>query len=114
MIKQPSDSCILQQDLNRITAWSKEWLLNFNPLKCKVMHLGRGNPTFYSMTDHISGEVVELFLVEEGKDLGIWIASNLKSSLHCFRTAIRTATRTTQMLGQLKRSFKFVSKQSWG
>ena len=31
VIKQPSGSCILQQDLNRITAWSKEWLLNFNP-----------------------------------------------------------------------------------
>ena len=103
VIKQPSDSCILQQDLNRITAWSKEWLLNFNPLKCKVMHLGRGNPTVYSMTDHTSGEVVELSLVEEEKDLGIWVTSNLKPSLHC----LRTATRATQMLGQpgAKKSF---------
>ena len=31
VIKQPSGFCILQQDLNQITAWSKEWLLNFNP-----------------------------------------------------------------------------------
>ena len=102
VIKQPCDSCILQQNLNWITAWSKEWLLNFNPLKCKVMHLGRGNPTVYSMTDHTSDEV-ELSLVEEDKDLGIWVTSNLKPILHC----IRTATRATQMLGQLKRSFKF-------
>ena len=108
--KQPSDSCTLQQDLNQITVWSKEWLLNFNPLKCKViMHLGRVNPTVYSVTDHISGEVVELSLVEEEKDLGIWITSNLKPSLHCFKTA----ARATQMLGQLKRSFKFLSKSSF-
>ena len=108
-IKQPSDSCILQQDLNWFTTWSKEWLLNFNPLKSEVMHLGRGNPTVYSMTDHTSGEVVELSLVEEENDLGIWVTSNLKPSLHC----IRTATRATQMLGQLKRSFKFLTKSSF-
>ena len=58
------------------------------------MHLGRGSPTVYSMTDHTSDEVVELSLVEEEKDLGIWITTNLKPSLHC----LRTATRTTQML----------------
>ena len=109
VIKQPSDSCTLQQDLNRIISWSKKWLLNFNPLKCKVMHLGRGNPTVYSMTDHTSGEVFELSLVEEEKDLGIWVTSNLKPSLHC----IRTATRATQMLGQLKRLFKFLTKSSF-
>ena len=73
------------------------------------MHLGRGNPTVYSMTDYTSGGVVELSLVEEEKDLGIWITSNLKPSLHC----LRTATRPTQMLGQLKRSFKFLSKSSF-
>ena len=81
VIKQPNDSCILQQDLNQITAWSKEWLLTFNPLKCKVMHLGKGNPAVYSMTDYTCGEVVELSLVEEEKDVGIWITSNLKPCL---------------------------------
>ena len=55
------------------------------------MHLGRGNPTVYSMTDHTSDEVVELSFVDEDKDLDIWIASNLKPSLHCIRTATRTA-----------------------
>ena len=69
------------------------------------MDLGRGNPTVYGMTDYTSGEVVELSLVEEEKDLGIWTTSNLKPSLHCLRT--------TQMLGQLKRSFKFLSKSSF-
>ena len=37
----------------------------------KVMHLGSGIPTVYSMSDHTSGEVVELSLVQEEKDLGI-------------------------------------------
>ena len=100
VIKQPSDSCILQQDLNQITVWSK-WFLNFNPLMCKIMHLGRGNPTVYSMIDHTSGEAVELSLVEEEKDLGIWITSNLKPRLHC----LKPAARATQMLGQLIKFF---------
>ena len=42
--------------------------IKFNPLKCKVMHLVRGNPTVNSIIDHTSGEVVELSLVEEEKD----------------------------------------------
>ena len=37
------------------------------------MQLSRGDPTAYSMTDHISGEVVELYLAEEEKELGIWL-----------------------------------------
>ena len=74
------------------------------PSKCKVMHLGRGNPTVYSMTDHTSGEGVELSLVVGEKDLDVWITSNLKLSLHCLRTAARatyTNVWTAKMIVQV-------------
>ena len=34
------DSVVLQEDLRRLKVWSDEWLLHFNPEKCKVMHIG--------------------------------------------------------------------------
>ena len=40
-IKTNDDQCILQDDLDGLTAWSTEWLLTFHPDKCKVMHLGK-------------------------------------------------------------------------
>ena len=30
---------LLQHNLNRLVEWSKQWLLAFNPDKCKVMHM---------------------------------------------------------------------------
>jgi len=34
-----NDSEALQQDLDSLSRWSEEWLLRFNPNKCKVMLL---------------------------------------------------------------------------
>ena len=34
-----------QEDINRLEAWSRTWQMQFNTIKCKVIHLGRrGNP----------------------------------------------------------------------
>ena len=77
--------------------------IKFNPLKYKVMHLGRGNPVVYSMADHTSGEVVELSLVEEEKNLGTSITSNL--SQVC--TVLELLQELHQYVqGQLKRPLK--------
>ena len=37
-INDPGDCDLLQQDLNVLMEWSKQWLLAFNTDKCKVMH----------------------------------------------------------------------------
>jgi len=37
-IKDIGDSDLLQQDLNMLMEWSKQWLLAFNTEKCNVMH----------------------------------------------------------------------------
>jgi len=39
-LKSKTDSAIFQNDLDNIIAWSNQWLLKFNPSKCKLMHIG--------------------------------------------------------------------------
>ena len=34
------DGEVLQDDLNNLMSWSDKWKLEFNPEKCKVMHIG--------------------------------------------------------------------------
>nr|VZI04584.1 unnamed protein product [Spirometra erinaceieuropaei] len=39
VIKGPNDQRSLQDNLHRLQAWSKKWLLDFNVEKCAVLHL---------------------------------------------------------------------------
>nr|VZI11078.1 unnamed protein product [Spirometra erinaceieuropaei] len=39
VIKVPNDQRSLQDNLHRLQAWSKKWLLDFNVEKCAVLHL---------------------------------------------------------------------------
>jgi len=42
----------LQDDLDKLMSWSEEWLLKFNPEKCKLMCIGHGLQTEYEMTEN--------------------------------------------------------------
>ncbi|KAK2710269.1 hypothetical protein QYM36_013796 [Artemia franciscana] len=35
----------LQEDLRNLCLWAITWMLELNPCKCKVLHLGLNNPT---------------------------------------------------------------------
>jgi len=41
--------CSLKEDLDRLTEWSRKWLLLFNPEKCKVMHIAHDVKTVYRL-----------------------------------------------------------------
>ncbi len=46
---------LLQDDIDRLMRWSRDWQMQFNIDKCKVMHFGRGNVhQVYSMGGRIS------------------------------------------------------------
>ena len=88
----------LQRTLNRLMDWAKDWGMEFNVDKCKIMHVGRNNPQFeYSMGG------TTLRAVEEEKDIGVTIHNSLKPSRHCKKIA----DTANAVLRQLTRNFHF-------
>ncbi|XP_065658761.1 uncharacterized protein LOC136083288 [Hydra vulgaris] len=96
-----ADCLILQNDLNIVTEWSKEWLMELNVPKCKVMHLGYGNSNHeYVMNDGNTSLTLETTDIE--RDLGIFISIDPKWNQH-----IQVATcKANMILGLLKKTFR--------
>ena len=93
----------LQIDLDALTNWSITWQLPFNQKKCKVVHLGSGNPRQeYSLLG------AEIAKVNEEKDLGIFIDEHLKFR----RQAAAAVAKANQILGIIRRSFELLDTQT--
>ena len=109
IIKSLNDTAMLQQDLDNIQRWSRKWLLKLNSTKCKVMHTGRLLGGSYHMSNlSTPGSYVDIEEeVSSEKDLGVWTTSNLGSSLQCQKAA----SAGMKMLGMIKRTFQFMSKE---
>lgn len=86
----------LKDDILKLSTWAKEWGMQFNIDKCKVMHIGKNNSNCVYDIDNtpISTTVKE-------KDLGVVVSNDLKVSSHCV-ASVKTANR---MLGLIKRTF---------
>ena len=84
--KNDEDREKLQRDLESMQEWSRTWQIRFNADKCKVMHMGRGNPKHkYNMLrdDHL----ITLDSTECEKDLGVYIDNELKFRSHIDRVS---------------------------
>ena len=93
----------LQSDLEALARWSETWQLPFNDAKCKILHLGRGNPgTRYVMNDS------ELSETDVERDLGIYIDCELKFKQH----ASGVAAKATQILAVIRRSFAVINQHT--
>ena len=85
--------------------WTERWNLYFNVAKCKVMHIGKNNPkTCYYMK--IEEEKQKIETCAEEKDLGITFDANLNFDQHISNIS----KKANQMLGVIKRTFTFMSK----
>ena len=91
----------LHRDLLLIGDWSRKWQMPFNVDKCRVMHVGRGNPREpYSLSG------TPLRTTSRQVDLGVVITEDLKFSAQC----IEVERKAQKILGYVKRVFRRPNK----
>ena len=98
-----SNSALLQNDLYKLFKWSSDWQLNFNISKCKVMHVGRNNPSLTYFVDTQRSNV--LSVVASEKDLGVIFDKNLYFDEHIYTTV----NKANKLIGIIYRSFSYLN-----
>ena len=94
----------LQEDIERLCKWSKDWL--FNIKKCKVVSFGNVQFEYeYGMTD-TQNNLHVLPTEDSESDLGILFKKNLKFDEHIDNTV----NKVNRIIGLIKRKFTYMDK----
>ena len=92
----------LQNYLNTLGEWAVDSQMFFNVDKCKVLHIGNRN---VQANHTMNGK--QLAKIEQEKDLGVVISSDLKPSKQCSEV-VKTANK---LIGFIGRSFEFRTEE---
>ena len=79
-IKDQSDIKQLQDDIDSLKKWLRDWQLLFSARKCKCMHLGKKSDKHNYIISEEEQTELEEATVE--KDLGIWVDNELEFKEH--------------------------------
>lgn len=94
----------LQEDIDNLCQWSKDWLLKFNVQKCKVVSFGRKRvDTDYHMTDR-DGNIQQLKREDSEKDLGVLFTESLSFEKHISNTL----NKANMIIGLIRRKFTHI------
>ena len=94
----------LQQAIDNLFAWSREWQMLFNIDKCHILHMGRTNPKFPYF---INGS--QMKVVDEEKDLGVLIHQSGTPSCQ----VAKAAKKANSVLGQLMRAVSYRDRHTY-
>ena len=105
-IHNSDDETKLQEDLDKLAEWEKNWQMEFNPDKCKVLRIAKSKMQNLNLNTHYNLHGKSLEMAKEVKYLGLTITSDFSWNAHISNINSK-ANRT---LGLLKRTLKLRSR----
>jgi len=101
-LKPPSNNSILQDDLNKLSVWEKEWKMEFHPDKCQIIPITRNKKPVHNKYT-LNGHVLQT--TQNAKYLGLTVTPNLSWNTHIDNITCK-ANKT---LGFVRRNIKVSS-----
>ena len=91
----------LQINIDNVVEWCRDWHMQLNVEKCKIMHIGKHNQNYSYDMSTVDNTRTELRPTCIERDLGVMISANLKLHDH----TIYAANKANRMLGMLRKTF---------
>ena len=104
-IKGEEDIETQQQHLEKLYDWSQYSLLTFHPDKCVVMRIAK-NQKKLATKPYYNMDATRLKIVEQEKNLGVVVDSQLKFEEHI----TRIVKKANSGMGMIRRSFLYLDK----
>ena len=98
-VENEDDCKGLQQDLDALQEWERQWGMSFNPSKCNIMHVSRKKSPL-THTYYLKGK--PLGVVDNAGYLGV----NISKDLSWHRQVTKVTSKPDRTLGLVKRNIK--------